>query len=543
MKTVQLAQGSDDWHAHRAKHYNASEAAAMLGVCKHLKRDALIEVHATGITAEYSDYVENVIFAKGHHYEDLARPLAENFIDDQLSPVIGTEGQYSASYDGITFDERTNWEHKSLNQEIAACKWASDLHIMYRAQMEQQLMLMPDGARTLFMASKWDDDDKLIDKRFIWYKSDPELRQSIIDGWVQFAEDVKNYKPPEVIEKAIADPIADLPLPAVIAEGRLVQSNLPKITPRFDEYLASVNTELTTDQHFADATENAKQCRSMAKKLRGVADAVIAQMASVAEVDSVLRQYESKMDAMGLRLEKLVKAEKEVIKKRAIVAAQKDYNDHAFMLDAELDGVNLPSKMPDYAGAIKGVRTVESMQSRINDALAAGKAELTGTSKVIKGKLAYITEAIKGNEHLFDIQLLVQNDIEHIKLQIKSAISEDKERTRLAVEKQKAADAQAAQQAEDAERLSEQRIADEAAEAKTRNERLAASKAENEAIAKEQAEQREELEQSSRDALAQQLTPYCTSKARAKKLAEAIAAGEIPGAAMNYLTSNSEVAA
>ena len=467
MKTAQMTQGSDDWHAHRAKHYNASDAPAMMGVSKYMKRDDLVALYATGVMPEIDEYTQK-IFDDGHRFEALARPLAEDFIGEELSPVIATEGEYSASLDGATFAGTINFEHKSLNDEIRNCTAAADLHMMYRVQMEHQNLCSPSTEKTLFMASCWDDSDQLIDKRWFWYEPDLALRQRIIDGWAQFAEDVKNYKAPEPTKTVVGDPVAVLPMPAVIAEGKLVQSNIGQITPRFDAYLAGVNTELTTDQHFADATENAKTCRIMAKKLRSVADSVIAQMSSVAEVDSILRQYEKKMDAMGLQLEKLVKAEKEAIKQRAIVNAQTAYKDHCDALEVKLDGLEFPCPPPEFGAAIKGVRTVESMQSRINDALAAGKAEATRNANELTAKLAFIREAIKGNEHLFNVQLLIANDTDHIKLQITTAIDAEQKRIAEKVaeakkadehkEAQIKADAEAAKQRE-AERKEAERLA------------------------------------------------------------------------------------
>ena len=52
MKIIQLTQGSPEWHAHRAEHFNASDAAAMLGISPYMSRDELLKRMATGITPE-----------------------------------------------------------------------------------------------------------------------------------------------------------------------------------------------------------------------------------------------------------------------------------------------------------------------------------------------------------------------------------------------------------------------------------------------------------------------------------------------------------
>ena len=44
MKTLDLVQGSPEWHAHRAAHHNASDAPAMLGVSQYNSRTQLLRV-------------------------------------------------------------------------------------------------------------------------------------------------------------------------------------------------------------------------------------------------------------------------------------------------------------------------------------------------------------------------------------------------------------------------------------------------------------------------------------------------------------------
>lgn len=52
MKIVDLQQGSPEWHAHRAKHFNASDAPAMMGASKYKTRTQLLQEYATGIRPE-----------------------------------------------------------------------------------------------------------------------------------------------------------------------------------------------------------------------------------------------------------------------------------------------------------------------------------------------------------------------------------------------------------------------------------------------------------------------------------------------------------
>ncbi len=117
MQIVSLVQGSPEWHAHRAQHFNASDAPAMMACSPYMTRAELIKKLATGITAEV-DAATQRIFDAGHQFEALARPLAEEIIGEELSPCVGTSGKYSASFDGLTFMLDDGFEHKSLNAAL-----------------------------------------------------------------------------------------------------------------------------------------------------------------------------------------------------------------------------------------------------------------------------------------------------------------------------------------------------------------------------------------------------------------------------------------
>ena len=191
MKILNLIQGSREWLAHRAAHFNASDAPAMMGCSPYKMRTVLLHELHTGIVPEV-DIATQKRFDNGHRAEALARPLAEKIIGDDLYPVTGTEGRLSASFDGLTLDEQTGFEHKALNADLRECFRQIDtiapehreaaagfeLPLHHRVQMEQQLHV--SGAeRILFMASEWDAEDNLVEERHCWYYPDDELRGAI----------------------------------------------------------------------------------------------------------------------------------------------------------------------------------------------------------------------------------------------------------------------------------------------------------------------------------------------------------------------------
>lgn len=464
MNIHNLIQGSSEWLAHRANYFNASEAPAMLGVSKYTTRDQLIHSMATGLTKEV-DASTQKIFDNGHKFEALARPIAEQIIGEDLYPVVGSMGEYSASFDGITMGEDIIFEHKTLNDELRECFANSEQPpLMYRVQMEQQLMV--SGAeKCLFMASKW-DGDVLVEELHCWYTQDIELRKRIVDGWNQLKADLDAYAPPVKVEKVEAETIKALPVPSVVVRGEITASNLTEITPQFDTYLESIKTELSTDQDFADAEANAKNCREMAKRIEALQENIIGQMVTVNEANGILENYKKAFNAIGLRLEKAVKEQKEMLKTQAIMKAKIEYADFVSELNKGIS-VQLSQKLacPDFATEIKGVKTLETMQSRINSALANGKVEATTLANDVKSKLAYISESSKGYEHLVNVHAIVFSDIDYIKLHIQSVKdAEDVRRAKheAAIKEQAEADARA--------KLEAEAKAKEAAEIKARQE-------------------------------------------------------------------------
>jgi len=117
MKLVNIVQGSPEWLAHRAKHFNASDAPAMMGCSPHKSRRQLLAEVATGITPEVDAGTQRR-FNLGHRLEALARPLAEEILGEPLYPATGVEGRYSASFDGLTLGGDVVFEHKALNDEL-----------------------------------------------------------------------------------------------------------------------------------------------------------------------------------------------------------------------------------------------------------------------------------------------------------------------------------------------------------------------------------------------------------------------------------------
>lgn len=429
MKTHNLVQGSPEWHAYRAKHFNASDAPAMMGVSPYKTRSQLLHEMHTGMTAEVDASTQRV-FDDGHRFEALSRPLAEEIIGEDLYPITGSEGRYSASFDGLTMDERIDYEHKSLNDTLRAAMvegcTGTDLPMVYQVQMEQQLMVAA-AEKCLFMASKW-NGDTLVEERHCWYYPNPELRQQLVDGWAQFEKDLAAYVPTTVVEKPKAEAIMELPALFLHARGEITSSNMEEFSKALAVSLDAARRQvLVTDQDFANAEAAAKQYRETCKKLMLARDGMLAQTVSIGEAARLIDTWHEDLRVTALKLEKDVEREKDAKKLAVINAARVAFTEHVAALDKEIAPARLTIAAPDFAGAMKGKRLVSAWQDAVDSELAKAKIAADSASKGIRANLAVYHEQAKDYEFLFaDLSQLVTKAADDFALVVKTRVDDRK---------------------------------------------------------------------------------------------------------------------
>lgn len=386
-------QGSAAWHAARARHLCASEAAAALGLSKYTTRDELLRQKATGLTEEVSPAKQR-IFDAGHEAEALARPIAEEIAGTDFYPVVATrevEGMaLLASFDGIDILDELIWENKLLNQSLVQQVQAGDLEPHYYLQLEHQL-LVSGAQRALFTTS----DGTPEGTHPLWYESKPERRVQLIAGWKQFAADLAAYVPPEPKpEPVVAKPVAQLPVVFDMrVEGKLVSCNLAQYKPAALAYIADINTVLETDQDFADANADAQFCRASADKLELAIEQALGQMGDINQALTTVREIAAAFDAKGLALEKLVKDRKDSIKLEQVQRGQRELAEHIAQLNAAMPANYMPAVPADFGGAAKGKRTVESLRNAVNTELARAKIEASNIANRIHANLKALQES------------------------------------------------------------------------------------------------------------------------------------------------------
>jgi len=337
MNIINLPQGSPEWHAHRAAHFNASDAPAMLGISPYKTRDELLREKATGLVPDI-DAATQKRFDEGHRFEALARPVAEWHLREDLYPCVGVlEGtKLSASFDGLTLDGQIVWEHKLLTDKLEHAIEHNDLPNHYLAQMEQQLLV--SGAKmVVFMASQWDRDGNLIRKASREYTSNPQLRQRIIEGWNQFERDLVEYQaqpvpPPKPTGKAPES----LPALHIQATGKVLASNLDAFKQQAIAVLDAINRDLKTDDDFANAEITVKWCKDVEKQLDAAWQHVLSQTVDIAAVEKTIKDVIAHTRNIRLELEKLTKTEKENRKLELVQEAEATIFNHCQLLNARL---------------------------------------------------------------------------------------------------------------------------------------------------------------------------------------------------------------
>jgi putative phage-type endonuclease len=472
MKIHELIQGSPEWLAYRAQHFNASDAPAMMGVSPYKTRAELLREMHTGLAAEV-DAGTQKRFDNGHRAEALARPLAEEFIGQELYPVTGSEGRLSASFDGLTLDESQGFEHKALNAELRAAFDAAWQHpdspkagrflpIHHRIQMEQQLLVSGAG-RILFVASEWASDDSLVEERHCWYYPDADLRAKIVAGWDQFAADLAAYAPPAQATPAPTGRAPDtLPALRIEISGGVTASNLAEFKQTALAAIGSVNRSLTTDQDFADAEKAVKWCSEVETRLAAAKEHALSQTASIDDLFRTMDDISAEARRVRLDLDKLVKARKEAIRTEIVSEARRAYELHEDVLRAETGGPWIVLTPPDFGGAVKGLRTVDSIRNAVDTTLAAAKIKADDSARRIRESLRILAEDGAGFEFLFPDRLaLIGKALDDLRLLVQSRIAahKDAEAKRMEAERQRIR----AEEEAKARREAEDRIAAEQA--------------------------------------------------------------------------------
>lgn len=382
-----VTQGSPEWLALRRTHFTASEAAAMMGCSPYMTRDELLRAKATGeaeeITAE-----QQRLFDSGHRTEAAFRPHAAALIGDDLFPITGSRSVEGlpllASFDGLTMGHEVGYEHKLWNADLVRTLEANgEPGPAYYWQLEQQLLVSGAGF-ILFCVS----DGTAEKAKAINYASIPERRAALIAGWKQFAADLAAWKPAPAapVKPTGAKPSALMAL-QVQARGDIVSSNLPDFKAYALEVIGGINKTLSTDQDFADAEEAVKWCAAGEERIAATRAAILGQMVSVDEATRMLDDVAAALRRTRLDLGKLVEARKQEIRDEIAGKAQAALVEHVAGINAAFPRPYVPLPQADFYAAMKGKRTIDTLQAAANSLLANAKAQANSAGQLVRANL------------------------------------------------------------------------------------------------------------------------------------------------------------
>jgi putative phage-type endonuclease len=448
MKVHNVAQGSAEWHALRAEHFTASEAPAMMGASKYQSRTDLLTLKKTGIAPAVTAQTQR-IFDKGHATEALARPLVEVMIGEELYPVVGSKDNLLASMDGANMMCDTLFEHKLWNESLVAQVRAEDLAPHYYWQLEQQL-LVSGAERVIFVCSDGTDQNFVS----MEYRPVPGRAAQLIEGWKQFQSDLAGYAPAEVLAEVVGKTPDSLPALRIEVSGMVTASNLDQFKAHSLAVISAINTDLQTDQHFADAEQTVKWCSEVEGKLEAAKQHALSQTESIDALFKTIEKISEQVRQKRLELNKLVTARKAAIREDLVMTAAKSLQDHLDQINLSLGGrARLPQVRADFAGAIKGKKSISSLRDAADSELARAKIEASQIGDTIRVNLSSIDDLAVDHKFLFnDTQQLALKANDDLVALIKVRINEHQ----LAEQKKEEAQRERIRQEE------QKRLADEA---------------------------------------------------------------------------------
>ncbi|UNM20880.1 YqaJ viral recombinase family protein [Pseudomonas sp. ArH3a] len=446
MKVHNVQQGTPEWLALRASHFTASEAPAMMGASKFQTRNDLLAMKKTGIVPDVTPQ-QQAAFDRGHATEEMARPLAEEDIGEELYPIVGTSGNLLASMDGATMLGDVLFEHKLWYEKVATQIRAGELDPHYYWQLEQQL-LVSGAERVLFVCSDG-TRDKYVSME---YTPVPGRREALIAGWAQFEQDLGEFVPQETKVEAIGAAPDQLPALRIDVTGMVTASNLDAFKSHALTVISNISTELKTDKDFADADATVQWCGEVEDKLKAAKEHALSQTESIDVLFKAIDDITAETKRKRLELEKLIKARKEMIRSDIVMDAAKALQDHIDQINGTLGGrIRMPRVASDFAGAIKGKRTIDSLREAADAELARAKIEASRIADGIRVNQASLNELAGDHKFLFqdfqDLALKANDDlVALIKVQINEYSQQQAELKRQEEEKAQQLAAQQQQQ-------------------------------------------------------------------------------------------------
>lgn len=516
MKHINVIQGTEAWKELRKDFFTASEAPMMMGAHKNISRNQLLDAKK-GWTTIVDDFLQS-LFDKGHATEEAARPLAAVDVGEDLFPVTGSlevEGlDLLASYDGLTMFDDVCFEHKLFNKTLAENVLNNLLEPHYYWQAEQQL-LVSGADKCYFVTSDGTKDNW----QSMYYVSVPERREELIKGWKQFAIDLENHELKAKTEKVKASQLIKrteveaqlIPTLDVKVTTLINKSNLQNFAEKVSEFINSINTTPETDSQFGEAEQQVKYLRSVEKKIGDVEKSVDAGAQDIDSLRETLKAIKKSLSTTRLEIDKKVKARKEELRNEIYKNAEQEVTKAQLSAEQKVNA-KLPEIYFDAWNAMKGKRTIESIQDAADTEVAQSKIQITEFVEVAQANMLVIADNREFDFLFNDWAQIAFKPTEDFKTLVTARVA-----TYQAEQKAK----------EEAERerirQEEQAKLQREAEAKARAEREAEAQKKREEQAKRDAEEQARFDVEDHESLhneAERLTEYVNRESNKRNAAE-----------------------
>ena len=490
MQIHDVVQGSQEWKDLRFKFdlKTASNAPVMMGESPHASRNSLLE---NAFYKRESGDIYQPVADEGHRTEAMAREALELETLCDFPPLVASREvdgvDLLASFDGLCEENATLMEHKQWNEELAKMVRSGELPPKIYWQLEHQLAVAEGVAdKVLFIVS----DGTANRRAMMEYRSTPERRDALVTGWQLFGHYLCDYKPkakPQQVEGADAD---GFPLVKYEVHGTAIHSNLRDILPivleRAEEEMAR---PLETDQDFADKEKQVKAIKAARKHLKETSEEVKGELVSFAEFSSLAAEMDSVLQKLQSHGEKAVKDAKAQKKREIEQYAEEALAEYIGLTNEKIKPLRIERIIyivPDWGGAMKNKRTLESMQNAVDEELSRVQVGIKQTFKLVWENLEYFNSQ-KDYHFLFnDLERIVNQQSEGFKALVQQRIAdyeaEQKEKREREERERKEREAAEAKRKEEAE---ERRRKQEEEEDKRREEAEARRKEEAEARERE----------------------------------------------------------
>lgn len=432
MKILNIVQGSNEWLDARKEHFTASDASAMMNESKYKTRDQLLR-EKKGWSEPVSK-AKQAIFDKGHETEELAREIIETNYLEEFAPIVGSvevQGlKLLASLDGLSESQDLIYEHKLYNAVLAENVKHSVLEASHYWQLEHQCLVFGVD-KVLFVTSdgtpdKWEE---------MTYTSEASRRLKLIAGWKQFAIDLEAFELKAKHEAVEVIEAVKCGLPAInySVTGTEISTNIGGCLDQIKEIAkVEMSKTLDTDQDFADKDQLNKDVKKARAGLKETIAKVRGEFVSYSEFEEIAIDLDSVLQKMQAHGEKQVKDAKAAKKQAISLAGEQELIKLSNECDAKLSPMKLAGiivlSMPDFDLAMKGKRTIESLENAVSSEVASAKITINQVMGRVMPNLEYLREHAEEYKFLFnDAQQLVNQESEPFQAIVKQRISEHKQ--------------------------------------------------------------------------------------------------------------------